>query len=97
MLNILAIMLTKMFRAELQFLQYTYIILFNTHALTGTESHKSKLQREPRTSCRLPLQGAELHAAFLFLARSDVLGAQKVLSSNGTEDEFKVLELEQAP
>ena len=38
MLNILIIMLTKMFCTELQ---HTYITLFNTDLLTDTESHKS--------------------------------------------------------
>ena len=49
--------------------------------------------KEPRTLRRLPPRSAELHATFLFLVSSDGLGAQRVLSSEGTEDDLEVVDL----
>ena len=48
---------------------------------------------EPRTVHCLPPQGVELRATFHFLAMSAGLRARRVLSSDGTEGDFEVLEL----
>ena len=79
MLNIFTITMTEMFHAELQFVQSICTIVF-----------KTTKNLEPYAVCHCEVQNYML-LFILFLVRSDGLGAQRVLSSDGMKKTLRCL------